>query len=142
MVTQLPIRSRLTARRVFERDYCIRLTNKLKKYPLFIPFLIMFGTNFITTFVMFREGDNFGQYLKISSLSYNVEYWVWNPKQHSLAFYIYSAYAHVSQLIVLQTSDCPIYISTSVRQWSRRPGFNPRSRHTRDFKNGTWYLLA
>ena len=23
-----------------------------------------------------------------------------------------------------------------------RPGFNPRSRHTKDFKNGTWYLLA
>ena len=30
----------------------------------------------------------------------------------------------------------------SVRQWSGRPGFNPRSRHTKDFKNGTWYLLA
>ena len=26
--------------------------------------------------------------------------------------------------------------------WSGRPGFNPRSRHTKDFKNGTWYLLA
>ena len=23
-----------------------------------------------------------------------------------------------------------------------RPGFNPRSRHTKDFKNGTWYLLT
>ena len=30
----------------------------------------------------------------------------------------------------------------SVRQWSGRPGFNPRSDHTKDFKNGTWYLLA
>ena len=29
-----------------------------------------------------------------------------------------------------------------VRQWSARPGFNPRSRYTKDFKNGTWYLLA
>ena len=27
----------------------------------------------------------------------------------------------------------------SVRQWSRRPGFNPMSRHTKDFKNGIWY---
>ena len=26
----------------------------------------------------------------------------------------------------------------TVRQWSRRPGFNPRSCHTKDFKNGTW----
>ena len=25
----------------------------------------------------------------------------------------------------------------SVRQWSGRPGFNPRSRHTKDFKNCT-----
>ena len=23
-----------------------------------------------------------------------------------------------------------------------RPGFNPRSSHTKDFKNGTWYHLA
>ena len=30
----------------------------------------------------------------------------------------------------------------SVRQWSGKPGFNPRSHHTKDFKNGTWYLLA
>ena len=26
--------------------------------------------------------------------------------------------------------------------WSGRPGFNPTSYHTKDFKNGTWYLLA
>ena len=25
----------------------------------------------------------------------------------------------------------------SVRQWSGRPGFNPRSSYTKDFKNGT-----
>ena len=25
----------------------------------------------------------------------------------------------------------------SVRQWPRRPGFNPRLSHTKDFKNGT-----
>ena len=30
----------------------------------------------------------------------------------------------------------------SVPQWSGRPGFNPRSRHTKDYKNGTWYLLV
>ena len=28
-------------------------------------------------------------------------------------------------------------IGLNVRQWSGRPGFNPRSRHTKDFKNGT-----
>ena len=32
--------------------------------------------------------------------------------------------------------------ASSVRQWPGRPGFNPRSRHAKDFKNGTWYLLA
>ena len=30
----------------------------------------------------------------------------------------------------------------SVRQWSGRPGFDPRSSHTKDFKNSTWYRLA
>ena len=28
-------------------------------------------------------------------------------------------------------------IGLSVHQWSGRPGFNPRSRHTKNFKNGT-----
>ena len=32
--------------------------------------------------------------------------------------------------------------SRNFRQWSRRPEFSPRSRHTNDFKNATWYLLA
>ena len=38
----------------------------------------------------------------------------------------------------------PIYIYIyigpvvlGVRQWLGRPGFNPRSSHTKDFKNGT-----
>ena len=30
----------------------------------------------------------------------------------------------------------------SVHQWSGRPGFNSRLSHTKDSKNGTWYLLA
>ena len=28
------------------------------------------------------------------------------------------------------------YFDSSIRQWSGRPGFNPRSHHTKDFKNG------
>ena len=32
--------------------------------------------------------------------------------------------------------------SKCIRQWSVITGFNPGSRHTKDFKNGTWYLLA
>ena len=33
-----------------------------------------------------------------------------------------------------------LYVSVgSVRQWSKRPGFNPRSSHTKDFKK--WYLI-
>ena len=31
---------------------------------------------------------------------------------------------------------------SSVHQWPGRSGFNPRSSHTKDLKNGTWYLLA
>ena len=30
----------------------------------------------------------------------------------------------------------------SVHQWSGRLGFNPRLGHTKDLKNGTWYLFA
>ena len=37
--------------------------------------------------------------------------------------YIYSKLAH--------------WLVSSVCQWSRRPGVNPRSHHTKDFKNGT-----
>ena len=32
-------------------------------------------------------------------------------------------------------------ICLSVRQWPGRPGFNPRSSHTKDSKNGTWCPL-
>ena len=31
---------------------------------------------------------------------------------------------------------------SSVHQWPGRPGFNPRSSHTKDSKNGTWCHLA
>ena len=30
----------------------------------------------------------------------------------------------------------------SVRQWPGRPGFNPRSSHTKDSKSGARYRLA
>ena len=42
----------------------------------------------------------------------------------------------------LANTSVPNENGFSVRQWSGRPGFNPRSRHTKDFKNGTWYLFA
>ena len=38
------------------------------------------------------------------------------------------------------TKNLYIYIyiyKKGVRQWPGRPGFNPRSSHTKDFKNGT-----
>ena len=37
---------------------------------------------------------------------------------------------------------CKLEYNRIINQWSGRPGFNPRSHHTKDFKNGTWYLLA
>ena len=33
-------------------------------------------------------------------------------------------------------------IAQYICQGAGRPGFNPRSRHTKDFKNDIWYLLA
>ena len=32
-------------------------------------------------------------------------------------------------------------INNKNKDSSLRPGFNPRSGHTNDFKNGTWYLF-
>ena len=49
----------------------------------------------------------------------------------------------IMRSIYSKRSLSPLYPSgLSVCQWSGRPGFNPRLRHTKDFKNGTWYLLA
>ena len=42
----------------------------------------------------------------------------------------------------LSLSYLPIGIMVSVCQWSGRPGFNPRSSHTKDSKNGTLCFLA
>ena len=52
--------------------------------------------------------------------------------------------------ITLQNTKCRQYgerdetvifiISEWSKQWSGRPGFNPRSRHSKDFKNGTCYI--
>ena len=43
--------------------------------------------------------------------------------------------------VVEDEPSAPILIATtlsfSVRQWSGRPGFNLRSSHIKDFKNGT-----
>ena len=40
----------------------------------------------------------------------------------------------------LQTSS--LVWGLSVRQWRGRPGFSPRSCHTKDLKSGTWCLLV
>ena len=45
-------------------------------------------------------------------------------------------------LILFCRKDHNFAFHESVRQWPGRPGFNPRSSHTKDSKNGTWCLLA
>ena len=35
-----------------------------------------------------------------------------------------------------------VYLIIYIYIWSRRPGFNSRSGHIKDFKNGIWYLFA
>ena len=40
--------------------------------------------------------------------------------------------------LIMYVTSLTIYISgQSVRQWPGRPGFSPRSSHTKDSKNGT-----
>ena len=40
----------------------------------------------------------------------------------------------MSKTVPFQTTQFSV---SSVRQWPGKPGFNPRSSHTKDFKNGT-----
>ena len=52
---------------------------------------------------------------------------------------------HTQCLVCLQRFPNFIHIGLVGRvfaKWSGRPGFNPRSHHTKNFKNGTWYLFA
>ena len=42
-------------------------------------------------------------------------------------------YFYLLPIICLHKAKLPL------RQWSGRPGFNHRLRHTKDIKNGTWY---
>ena len=57
--------------------------------------------------------------------------------------YTYNGYVRTKQINLKNTNlfvDLPIwniYKTGSFILW-----FNPRSRHIKDFKNGTWYLLA
>ena len=48
------------------------------------------------------------------------------------------AYIYIYIYIVYQL----IFQVDSVQQWSGRLGFYPRLSHTKDFQNGTWYLLT
>ena len=51
-----------------------------------------------------------------------------------------------SSLLLQQCPACLVRLTWIVfvieGRWPGRPGFNPRSSHTKDFKNGTWYHLA
>ena len=44
-------------------------------------------------------------------------------------------YVYVSMYMSVYLFGWPS--GSSVRQWPGRPAFNPRSSHTKDFKNGT-----
>ena len=82
---------------------------------------------------MFREeGVDFDRYLKISSLSYNAEYWDWNAKQYKFAMlhftFILPMYVYLS---TLHTILLFLVINTRRHKalwfWGRgreRPSFN------------------
>ena len=67
----------------------------------------MFELFLVATFVLFREWDNLDRYLKISSLSSDVEYET--ILTHSVTFHIYFANARVYLRLTYLTSDWPIY---------------------------------
>ena len=43
----------------------------------------------------------------------------------------------LKELLLFNVNNLFVQYGWSIRQWSGRPGFNPRSSHTKDFKNGT-----
>ena len=62
--------------------------------------------------------------------------------------FVYKLFLKVEQILnlvakipksqyILYTRDVFSRSGLSVCQWSERPGFNPMSHHTKDFKNGT-----
>ena len=59
--------------------------------------------------------------------------------------YIYTyidIWAVTKTVIILLHYYWAVGLMSSVCQWSGRLGFNHRSSHIKDSKNGTWYLLA
>ena len=54
-------------------------------------------------------------------------------------FFFYFCFLVIILFVLILSA---LLLPQSVRQWPGRPGFNPRSSHTKDFKNGTWYHLA
>ena len=58
------------------------------------------------------------------------------PTPHFLCDNAVWSLAMVLLLLLAREGKC------CVHQWPGRPGFDPRSSHTKDSKNGTWCLLA
>ena len=65
------------------------------------------------TFMMFRDGDIFAGYLKISLVLYNAKYWIWNAKQYLLAMLNFGSILLMfySSFCSCQTFVLCIYIS-------------------------------
>ena len=86
----------------------------------------------VATFAMCREGVNFSWFLKISSFSYNTEYWVWNTNvilTRYLKFHVSHFFAYFSTIFI-STSSChltPIAQSISILTFvCERSVFEPR----------------
>ena len=55
---------------------------------------------------------------------------------------VYSDPVRVPYVGQIELFNHLLYLTLSVCQWPGRPGFNPRSSHSKDSKNGTWCYLA
>ena len=125
----------------------IRLTKKLclgfrvKKliYSLSLLFLLIpIGLNFNFTIKWLNNKANHEnvQFSTIRHLKLKIKSFKNNSISCFRTLYI------KQKVFFSQTVSVTKNMPKSVRQWPGRPGFNPRSSHTKDFKNGTWYHLA
>ena len=68
---------------------------------------------------------------------YDIYIYIYMIYIYDIYIYIYDIYIyHIYIYIYIYASDIGVMVRVLL-QWPGRPGFNPRSSHTKDFKNGT-----
>ena len=113
----------------------LMLTKYFIKFEFFFCLQIFQATWLLTHLVVYVKCNCNGSFLGICAFLLEIGL--------SLFFcYGWSHTIHLPWKIEFVNKLLAHWPMSSVHQWFRRPWFNPRSRHTKDFKNSTGYVLA